>query len=76
MRSKGAALALTLPGVGNRLLAAGTYATGDQALHQQRTGTIEVKTAKCGIFRAAARARVVRLALSKAEGADRDGEAA
>jgi hypothetical protein len=43
MRSKkGAALALTLPGVENRLLAAGTYATGDQALHQQRAGTVEM----------------------------------
>ena len=43
MRSKkGAALALTLPGVGNRLLAAGTYATGDQAIHAQSAGPFEM----------------------------------
>jgi len=42
MRSRGAALALTLPGVENRLLAAGTYATVDQGLHEQRARTVEM----------------------------------
>jgi hypothetical protein len=42
MRSKGAALALTLSGVGNRLLAAGTYAIGDQPLHRQRARAVEM----------------------------------
>jgi hypothetical protein len=32
MRSRGAALALTVQGVGNRLLAAVTYGTGDPAV--------------------------------------------
>jgi hypothetical protein len=35
----GAALTYTLPGVEDRLLAAGTYATGDPALHQERVRT-------------------------------------
>jgi hypothetical protein len=41
MRSMGAALALTLSGVGNRLLAAGTHAIGDPPLHEQRVETVE-----------------------------------
>jgi hypothetical protein len=52
MRSKGAALALTLPGVGNRLLAAATYATRDPALGEQKMETAEMETAKCDVFRA------------------------
>jgi hypothetical protein len=52
MRSKGAALALTLPGVGNRLLAAATYATHDPALDEQKMETAEMETAKCDVFRA------------------------
>ncbi len=51
MRSKGAALALTLPGVENRLLAAATHAIGDRPLHQQNAEAVERKTAKCGVLR-------------------------
>jgi hypothetical protein len=60
MRSKGAALALTLPGVGNRLLAAATYATHDPALGEQKMETAEMETAKCDVFRATFFARAPR----------------
>jgi len=40
MKSEDAALAL-ISGVGNRLLAAATYATADQALHEQGARTVE-----------------------------------
>jgi hypothetical protein len=51
MRSKGAALVLTLPGVEDQLLAAVTYATGDPALGEQKVETAATEAAKCDVSR-------------------------
>lgn len=57
------ALALTLPGVRNRLLAAAIHATGDQAPRRQNGRTRETLTAKCAISVTAARSKTCTLTL-------------
>jgi hypothetical protein len=41
MRSEGRGARVHASGVGNRLLAAETHATGDPPLHEQRTETVQ-----------------------------------
>ncbi len=41
MRSEGRGARAHASGVGNRLLAAANYATGDQPLHEQRVETVQ-----------------------------------